>query len=241
MAELLISWLKILTRTAGLGCLAAATLVTAGCAGTRGGPIPYEVQGFRAPDAPEAATVEEDYRIATLDTLRVNVFQVADLSGEFQVDLAGNIAMPLVGNVPAVGLTMAQLQQSITQQLGQRYLNNPDVTVGLSGSSQRVISVDGAVKRPGPIPVQVDMTLMQAVAAAGGTDEYSNPRRVAIFRQIDGRRMAAAFDLTRIRRGQAEDPEVYRGDIIVVDGSRIRQLQRDILNSIPVLTLFRPF
>jgi polysaccharide export outer membrane protein len=82
---------------------------------------------------------------------------------------------------------------------------------------------------------------MQAVATAGGTHENANPRRVAIFRQVGGQRMAAAFDLTDIRRGEAEDPQVYRGDIIVVDGSRTRQMWRDALATIPVLALFRPF
>ncbi len=216
-------------------------VLLAGCAGTRGGPIPYDRQGFATPDAPEAAPLAADYRIAPLDTLRINVFQVADLSGEYQVDLNGNISMPLIGNVPAVGLNIDQLQQRLVQRLGERYLANPDVTVGVAASTQRVVTVDGSVRRPGAHPILSDMTLMQAVAMAGGTDENANPRRVAVFRQIDGQRMAAAFDLTSIRRGEAEDPQIYRGDIIIVDGSRIRAIQRELLTTIPLLTLFRPF
>ena len=57
---------------------------------------------------------------------------------------------------------------------------------------------------------------------ARGTDENANPRRVAIFRTIEGQRMAAAFDLVSIRRGQMEDPRIYSGDIVVVDGSKIK-------------------
>jgi polysaccharide export outer membrane protein len=52
--------------------------------------------------------------------------------------------------------------------------------------------------------------------------------------------MAAAFDLVSIRRGEAPDPPVYRGDIIVVDGSRTRQMYRDFLQAIPILSVFRP-
>ena len=75
-------------------------------------------------------------------------------------------------------------------------------------------------------------TLIQAIASAGGVSENGNPRRVAIFRQIGGQRQAAAFDLTSIRRGEAPDPQVYAGDIIVVDGSATKAAQRQILNTL---------
>jgi polysaccharide export outer membrane protein len=199
------------------------------------------VQNFGAPDAPVVATLEEDYKIAPLDTLKINVFQVPDLSGDYEVDLTGNIAMPLVGNVKAVDKTARQLQADLVQRLGAKYLQNPDVSVGVKSSTRRSVTVDGSVRQPGIFPVTGPMTLMQAVAMARGTDENANPRRIAIFRQISGQRMAAAFDLTSIRRGEAEDPKVYSGDIIVVDGSSVKSLQREILQSIPILSIFRPF
>jgi polysaccharide export outer membrane protein len=223
-----------------IGCLALA-MILAGCAGKRGGPVPYDVQNFGAPDAPVVATLEEDYKIAPLDTLKINVFQVPDLSGDYEVDLTGNIAMPLVGNVKAVDKTARQLQADLVQRLGAKYLQNPDVSVGVKSSTRRSVTVDGSVRQPGIFPVTGPMTLMQAVAMARGTDENANPRRIAIFRQISGQRMAAAFDLTSIRRGEAEDPKVYSGDIIVVDGSSVKSLQREILQSIPILSIFRPF
>ena len=244
MAELLISRANFRAhggRLRAVSAISVAAAMLTACAGTRGGPIPYEPTGFTAPDAPEAAPLGADYRIAPLDTLRVNVFQVEDLSAEYQVDLNGNIGMPLIGNVPAVGLTIDQLQESLVRRLAERYLANPDVTVGVANSTQRVVTVDGSVRRPGAHPILANMTLMQAVAMAGGTDENSNPRRVAIFRQIEGQRMAAAFDLVSIRRGEMEDPRVFRGDIIVVDGSQTRSAWRDALATLPVLALFRPF
>jgi polysaccharide export outer membrane protein len=84
------------------------------------------------------------------------------------------------------------------------------------------------------------MTLIQAVALARGTTQDANARRVAVFRTIDGKRQAAAFDLTAIRRGEAPDPQIYPGDIIVVDGSRIKEVQRQVLQSIPLLAIFGP-
>jgi polysaccharide export outer membrane protein len=101
--------------------------------------------------------------------------------------------------------------------------------------------VDGAVNSPGVYPVNGKITLLQLVATAKGTTADANPRRVAIFRQIEGQRMAAAFDLTSIRRGTAEDPRVYSGDIVVVDGSKVRAIQREVLTALPILGMFRPF
>ena len=250
MAELLISRMNSAARAlrslarAPSACwtMLIAGLLLASCAGTRGGPVPYDVKGFGAPDAPAAVTLEEGYRIAPLDKIRVTVFQVADLSGEYQVDLTGNIGLPLIGSVQAVGLTTDELRQRLVQRLGERYLANPDVTVGITESSSRTVTVDGSVRRPGAIPMPARMTLMQAVAQAGGTDENANPRRVAIFRQIQGQQMVAGFDLVSIRRGEAEDPAVYRGDIIVVDGNRLRAAQRELLGTLlPIFTIFRPF
>ena len=105
---------------------------------------------------------------------------------------------------------------------------------------RRSVTVDGAVTKSGSYPVHGPMTLMQAVAAAGGAREDANIRRVAIFRSISGQRQAAAFDLQSIRRGEAKDPPVYPGDIVVVDGSSIKALQKQFFNSVPLLSIFRP-
>ncbi len=82
---------------------------------------------------------------------------------------------------------------------------------------------------------------MQAVALAGGVTEDANARRIAVFRTIGGQRQAAAFDLVGIRRGEVTDPKIYPGDIIVVDGNSVKAAYRQLLNSFPMLSIFRPF
>lgn len=222
-----------------LACAAVALLLTS-CASTRGGDIPYNVTNFGQPDAFSATVLDENYQIAPLDTLTVTVFQVPDLSGQYQVDLTGHIAMPLIGSVKAVDLTTVQLQKALQDKLAVSYLKNPDVTVGIAKSSGSTVTVDGSVKQAGVFPVLSKLTLIQAIAMAGGTDDTANERRVAVFRRIDGKRMAAAFDLTDIRRGKEPDPEIYRGDIIVVDGNSAKSNYRDFLRSIPLVSVFTP-
>jgi len=218
----------------------AAAVFTAGCADTRGGTIPYD-RPLAAPDAPAIHALPEDYKISPLDTLTIKVFKAEDLSGDYSVDLAGHISLPLVGEVEAANLTTAQLDQKLTQVLGQKYFEHPDVSVAIKQSSAHVVTVDGAVNQAGQYPVAGPMTLIQAVSLARGTSEDANPRRVAVFRTIGGQRQAAAFDLTAIRRGQASDPSIYSGDIIVVDGSSIKAIQKQIFQSVPLLGIFRPF
>ena len=222
------------------GLLLAAAL--AACASSRGGPIPYDDAGkFRAPDAPTIATLESGYRISPMDTVSVKVFRMPDLSGDYQVDLTGQISMPLIGEVRAVDLTTAQLDDLLTKKFGEKYLENPDISVGVKESARRNITVDGAVKNAGAYPALGQVTLMQAVALAGGVSEDANARRIAVFRTIDGQRQAAAFDLVSIRRGEVTDPRIYPGDIIVVDGNGVKAAYRQIINSFPILSIFRPF
>jgi polysaccharide export outer membrane protein len=230
-----------LSRTTGLVLAGLGLLLVAGCADKRGGPIPYNVQTFGAPDAPTVLTLEQGYRIAPLDTLTVKIFKMPDLSGDYEVDLTGEIAMPLIGSVRAVDLTTAELDDRLTAKFGEKYLRNPDISVGVKSSTRRNITVDGAVTKVGTFGVNGPMTMLQAIAQAGGPTPDANPRRVAIFRQINGQRQAAAFDLTSIRRGEAPDPPVYPGDIIIVDGSSIKALQKSILNTLPILSIFKPF
>jgi polysaccharide export outer membrane protein len=229
-------------RVSALAALCAAILLfLAGCASEGpGGPIPYG-RPLGAPDAPSIASLESDYRIAPMDTVTVKVFKAPDLSADYEVDLTGHISLPLIGEVEAANLTTAQLDQRLTTILGQKYFQNPDVSVGVKASTKRSVTVDGAVKQAGSFPVAGNTSLMQAIALAGGTTEDANPHRIAVFRTISGKRQAAAFDLMSIRRGQAQDPQVYAGDIVVVDGSSIKATQKQILQSIPLLSIFRPF
>jgi polysaccharide export outer membrane protein len=218
----------------------AALLALAACADRPGGPIAYNVP-LGAPDAPTVVPLESGYRIAPMDTVTVKVFKAPDLSGDYEVDLTGHISMPLIGEVEAANLTTAQLDEELTKSLGQKYFENPDVAVGVKASTKRSVTVDGAVKQSGSFPVAGSTSLMQAVALAGGTTEDANAHRVAIFRTIGGQRQAAAFDLTAIRRGQAKDPQVYPGDIVVVDGSAIKEGFKRVLQSFPLFSVFRPF
>ena len=219
----------------------AMLLLSTGCASTRSDEVVYSTDGFAAPDSPSIEMIASDYRIAPLDKLSVNVFQVQQLSGEYQVDLTGRIALPLVGSVEAVNLTTDELQARLKQLLSVNYLKNPDVTVGIVSATGSNITIEGAVRKPGLYPNFGKMTLVQSVAVGGGLDNSANPKRVFVFRQVNGQRMVAGFDLTTIRTGKDPDPEIYRGDIIIVEGSRSKETWQQVFQGVQVFGLFRPF
>src|SRR5207244_6457632 len=141
-----------------------------------------------------------------MDRLSIKVFKSEDMSGDYDVDLTGRISLPLMGEVEAANLTTAELDQRLTERLGAKYLEHPDVSVSIKQSAGRLVTIDGAVKDSGSFPVMGSLSLMQAVALAKGTTEDANPHRIAIFRTINGKRQAAAFDLTSIRQGPSPDP-----------------------------------
>jgi polysaccharide export outer membrane protein len=203
--------------------------------------VAYNPEGFGQPDVQKIEMIGSDYRIAPLDKLSVRVFQVDQLSGEYQVDLTGRIAMPLIGSVDAVNLTTDEFKTRLEQALSAQYLKNPDVTVGIVAATGSNITVEGAVRRPGIYPNFGRMTLLQAMAVGGGLDPTANEKRVFVFRQIDGQRMIAGFDLETIRRGQEPDPEIYRGDIVVVEGSKTKETWQRLFQGIQSFGVFRPF
>lgn len=173
--------------------------------------------------------------IGPLDVIEVNVFGVPELSRELQVDLSGQIAMPLIGQVDARGKTPSELSSEIASRLRVRYVRNPDVTINVKTSVSQVVTVDGEVKKPGLYPVTNQTTLMRAIASAEGLSEFARLSDVVILRQVNGKRMAGLYNLDAIRRGLYADPTIFANDVVVVGDSPARRLFRDVVSTAPLL------
>jgi polysaccharide export outer membrane protein len=194
------------------------------------------------PDQNGLAMTQQAYRIGPLDKLDISVFQVPELTGSVEVDAAGLISLPLIGQVGAGGKTTNELSQTIAQKLAAKYLQDPQVTVVVKEALSQKITVEGAVQQPGVYPIEGRTTLMQAIAMARGADpQRANEKKVVVFRTVNGQRLAAGFNMVDIRTGRTDDPQVYGNDIIVVDASNARGFLHDIVSSVPLLAIFRPF
>ena len=106
------------------------------------------------------------YAIRPSDQLRIQVYDDSNITGEYQVDSGGFISIPLAGRVKASGLTPAQLERAIKAKLTNGVLKNPDVAVQVL--TYGPIYVHGEVKRGGEFPYRPGLTVMDAVALAGG-------------------------------------------------------------------------
>lgn len=188
------------------------------------------------PDGVDLAAHSRTYILGPLDRVTVTVFGVPDLGGTVQVDSGGRIAIPLAGVFSVTGLTPEQLQEQITQRLAGRFVRNPEVAVNVAEALSQRLTLEGEVKEPGLYPLGGPTTLMQAVAMAKGTTEFAKLNDVVIFRVVNGRRMAALYNLGAIRRGIYEDPQVYAHDTVIVGDSQARRIFKDVLQSAPLLT-----
>lgn len=178
----------------------------------------------------------EEYRIGPLDELSITVFQEEDLSlKEVPVDAGGNILFPLIGLVEANGKTSREVAAVITEKLAMRYLVDPQVLVNVTKSASQVVTVEGQVIEPGRFEIAGQMTLLTAIASAKGPTPIARLNEVIVFRNIDGQRYAARFDLPAIRSGRAEDPLIRGNDIVVVGASQSKAIFRDVLTALPGL------
>lgn len=201
--------------------------------------VAYNPPDFGAPDPVQIAKVPDI--IAPGDKVRVTVFQVESLSGEFQVEENGQIDYPLIGIVQAQGHTPSEFAKILAARLKENSLQNPNVQVAVTERAQQTIAIEGAVNQPAVVPIRGQTTLLQAIAMARGTTQDAIPSQVVVFRRLRGQRLAAAFDLNSIRRGEASDPVIYPNDIVVVGGSQKNKLLESVFQSLPIVGIFRPF
>lgn len=179
-----------------------------------------------------------DYRVGPLDLLEVSVFQVPDLNRTVRINTSGQISLPLIGAIRAGGRTVSELEVEIAARLEAQYLQSPQVTVFVKEFSSQRLTVEGAVKQPGIYPITGKTSLLQAIALAKGFEDLADQRSVIVFRMIEGKKMAALFDIRQIRAGELEDPQLYGDDIVVVETSGVRSAYKSLVDSLRGLVGF---
>ena len=159
------------------------------------------------------------YLIGQSDLLDIKVFQAGELSGEARVDERGAITLPLLGSVRIAGLTKVQAEQRLIELLGANLLQNPQVSIFIKQFTNRRITVEGEVDKQGVYPLRGKITVLQAIAMAGGLGEKAKPDSVALFRKQGASSRVYYLDISLIREGRVSDPFVMNDDRIVVQRS----------------------
>jgi polysaccharide export outer membrane protein len=133
------------------------------------------------PDTRVAPAVGSDYRIGADDVLTINVWHEPEVSRNVTVRPDGRISLPLVGDVQAAGLTPVQLQNVLTKDFS-KYLTNPAVSVIVTAILSQRINVLGQVFRPGTYALVPPMTVLDAIAAAGGLQQFAKANKIYVLR-----------------------------------------------------------
>ena len=159
----------------------------------------------------DAQQVVQEYRLAKEDVVEVSVWKEPDLSRTVPVRPDGKITLPLVGDLPAEGLTCSQLEKSVQDKLSP-LVRDPRVTVIVHDVNGSRIYVTGMVTRPGAFPLRSHMTDLQALAMAGGLAEFADRGEITVL-HADGTRHVVDYDDLvngKVRR------QLSAGDTVVV-------------------------
>jgi polysaccharide export outer membrane protein len=169
-------------------------------------------QEQKAPDV-DAAT----YIIGPEDMLDINVWKEPDNSKTVPVRPDGKISVPLLNDVMAAGLTPMQLQAVLTEGL-KKFISEPQVTVIVTAVNSRRVYVLGEVARTGALPMLPNMTVLQALSAAGGLSQYAKMNGIYVLRTENGRQVTLPFNYKEVVRGKRPEQNILLkpGDTIVV-------------------------
>jgi len=124
-----------------------------------------------------------DFFLGPEDVLKVTVWKSPDLSGEVTIRPDGTITMPLIGDVPAAGLTANVLAKHIGEQLTE-YMSSPIVTVQVKEVNSYFIYVLGEVVKPGKYPLKSCANVMQGISLAGGFAPFANKNKIKVLRNV---------------------------------------------------------
>jgi len=173
----------------------------------------------RRPPITTAATqghTSED-RVGIDDVFDVRVYGETELSGSYRVANDGTIDYPLTGRLSVVGLRSGEIQQLLVTKLKEGYLKNPQITVTVKERNSQKIAVFGQVARPGQVGYYPNMTIVDAIASAGGFTGIAAKNSVNLRREVSGKIETHIYPVADIAEGRSQNVMVLPGDVLVVD------------------------
>lgn len=175
-------------------------------------PVPPVGNGSSSTAKAETAA---DYRLVSGDKLRIEVYKDPQLSQSLQIRPDGKVTLPLVGDVPAAGRTSNELRDAIAASL-KEYITNPVVTVIVVETVPPVIYVVGEVNSPGAQPLSGQISVLQALSAAGGLSDFAKRKDIRIQRKTASGMTTLRFNYNDAINGHAKPMYLQPGDTIIV-------------------------
>ena len=183
-----------------------------GCADqpkTEGRFVPASTIAHLADPSHPEAEIQRVYRLGVGDKFKLTVYGEADLSGEFQVNAAGIVSLPLIGQLPAQGQPIEKFREAVRARLSEGYLKNPRVTIEIL--SYRPFYVHGEVRQGGELQFKTGVKIRDAIAVAGGYTYRADHSYIYLTREGEAREMKVALpnDMTVLPGDNIRIPERF--------------------------------
>ncbi len=165
----------------------------------------------------QAIELLPEERLGIDDVFEVRVLGEPDLSGAYRISADGTVDYPFVGRVSVLGMRSGDVQELITTKLKDGYLKNPQVSLMVKEWNSRKVSVIGQVQKPGSVAYFTNMTIVDAIAAAGGFTGIASKNSVTLRRETKGSVESRNYPVADISEGRAPNVVLRPGDILVVE------------------------
>jgi len=156
-------------------------------------------------------------RVGIDDTFDVRVYGEAELTGTFRVATDGTVDYPLAGRIHVAGLRTGEIQELVVGRLKDRYLKDPQVIVTIKDRNSQKVSVLGQVTKPGQVAYYPNMTIVDAIANAGGFTGIAAKNSVSLRREVSGNIQTRVYPVADISEGRSANIRILPGDVLVVD------------------------
>ena len=164
----------------------------------------------------QAVELTPEERMGIDDVFEVRVLGEPDLSGAYRIAADGTIDYPFIGRVLVIGMRSGEVQELIAAKLADGYLKKPQVSLMVKEWNSRKVSVIGQVQKPGSVAYFTNMTIVDAIAAAGGFTGIASKNSVNLRREAKGSVQSKNYPVADISEGRAPNVVLLPGDILVV-------------------------
>lgn len=165
---------------------------------------------------PSQQVYVEDTTLGVGDEFLVRVFRQKDMTDTYVISAEGTISFPLIGVVEAAGKTPAQLETVLRDRLADGYLKNPQVSILVKEYKSKKVSILGQVQKPGTLFYTEGMTIIEAIAQAGGFTNMARKNAVTVTRVEAGQKTTYTLPVSSIEAGKAENFLIRPGDVVSV-------------------------
>jgi len=163
------------------------------------------------------------YVLSTGDLLELKVYQEEDLTAKFRIARDATSNLPLIGNVSVGGKTVEEAIREIEELYNKDYLVNPQVTLTVLEHSKRRFTVLGQVQKPGAYEISTEqpVTLLQAIAMAGGYTRLANQSKVTVLRTVDGEKIPVVIDVRKAAKNASSAPFLIQAEDTITVPERV--------------------